>query len=192
MARQRIEFASLLPEVPRNQDSSREAIRQEVTEIYQTAGASLLRYALMLARNESLAQDAVQETFLRYYVRRVKGDPRPSSRGWFFRVVRNYIFDQHKSSSAKTSVSLDHAVACSDGRDSPEKVFEQSETVRKVFGLLAPRELECLRLRCEGFTYKEIAEILGIESGTVGALLARGANKVQQAFSKERDLCEAH
>ena len=185
MARQPAESVSSALEVHGKQDSFRTALAREVTEIYQATATSLLRYALLLARSESLAQEAVQETFLKYYHCRIGGELGSATRGWFFRVVRNYIFDQLKSHSVKNCVSLDHAVTKFDERYSPEKLYEQSQTVQKAYGLLAPRELECLRLKVEGFSYQEIAEILDIKSGTVGALLARGATKIQKGFAQD-------
>lgn len=168
------------------------SLEQEVTELYRSTAGHLLHYALLLTRNGSLAQEAVQETFLKFYVQRAQGELHATGRAWLFRVIRNYILDQQKSLSARNSVSLDMARGCQDKRHSPDEAFERSEAVRRAFRLLSPRELECLQLRSEGFTYKEIGGILGIQPGTVGALLARGGDKIRQAFGREEVPCEAH
>ena len=168
------------------------SLEQEVTDLYRSTAGNLLRYAMLVARNSSLAQEAVQETFLKFYVQRARGELRGGGRAWLFRVARNYILDQQKSLRARTSVSLDEAHVCQDQRHSPEKAFEQSEAVRRALRLLSPRELECLQLRTEGCTYKEIAAVLGIEPGTVGALLARAAGKIRKASCREEVPCEVH
>jgi DNA-directed RNA polymerase specialized sigma24 family protein len=64
---------------------------------------------------------------------------------------------------------------------------------RDLARALAPRELECVRLRAEGLSYDEIAEVLDLRQGTVGATLARAHKKVRRALgyaeeSKERTL----
>jgi DNA-directed RNA polymerase specialized sigma24 family protein len=41
--------------------------------------------------------------------------------------------------------------------------------------------MECVRLRSEDLTYEEIAEVLGLHVGTVGALLARAHEKVRKS-----------
>jgi DNA-directed RNA polymerase specialized sigma24 family protein len=51
---------------------------------------------------------------------------------------------------------------------------------------LSAREMECVRLRTEDLSYEEIAAVLGLQSGTVGALLARAHGKMRKAVS-ERD-----
>ena len=47
-----------------------------------------------------------------------------------------------------------------------------------------PRELDCLRLRVEGFSYQEIAQVLGVRPGTVGALLPRVYSKLRDAAAE--------
>jgi RNA polymerase sigma-70 factor (ECF subfamily) len=146
---------------------------------------------MIVAGNASLAQEAVQEAFLRYYVQRAKGELPAGRHRWLFRVTRNYILDHHKSSSARTSVSLDQALTYGDERQSPHALLERSEAVARALRILSPRELECLQLRSDGFTYREISEILGIETGTVASLLARAGKKIRQA-SSQREVCEGH
>lgn len=169
---------------------SARSLEQELSELYRATAANLFRYGLLLTRNVGLAQDAVQETFLKYYIYRRQGELQ-AERAWLFRVLRNYILDQQKSHGTKMSVSLDAARDYQDGAHSPEKAFERSEAVNLALEILSPRELQCLQLRTEGFSYKEIAGILAIEPGTVGALLARSTDKIRRAFGEETVLCEA-
>lgn len=68
-----------------------------------------------------------------------------------------------------------------DWRQHPESAVQQSEIDREL-RLLAPRELECVRLRIEGMRYDEIAAALDIRPGTVGALLARAVTKLRRTF----------
>jgi len=41
--------------------------------------------------------------------------------------------------------------------------------------------MECVRLRIEDLRYEEIASVLGLSAGTVGALLARAHGKIRKA-----------
>lgn len=163
---------------------------EELSELYREMAPQLFRYALLLTRNASVAQDAVQETFLKYHIQRQRAEVK-AERAWLFRVLRNYVLDQQKSLASKMSVGLEEARAYPDRSQSPDKVFEQSEAMKVAVQLLSPRELQCLQLRREGFSYKEIAHILDVEPGTVGAMLARGAEKLRKAFGGEGLPCEA-
>ena len=81
--------------------------------------------------------------------------------------------------------------ACPDATCSPQQTVEYSEAMQRLFNILSPRELQCVQLRAEGFSYKEIGAILGIVSGTVGTLLARSSEKIRKEFGEEGPECEA-
>lgn len=170
--------------------ASGDHLEQELSELYRQAGGPLFRYALLLTRDPSQAQDAVQETFLKYYVQRRRGETL-EGRAWLFRVLRNHVIDQQKSAGARRAVALEAAHDREDRTQSPHLAFECSEAMQLVLEVLSPREYQCLQLRAEGFSYKEIADILAIGAGTVGALLARGSEKIRKAFAEEGLPCEA-
>jgi RNA polymerase sigma factor (sigma-70 family) len=63
-------------------------------------------------------------------------------------------------------------------------MLEQTQTAHEIATRLTPRELDCLRLRVEGFSYQEIAQVLGVRPGTVGALLPRVYSKLRDAVAE--------
>lgn len=182
------------PMVPSSSASNSDAnltLDQQLAEMYRTNAESLFRYGLLLTHNISLAQDAVQETFLRYCQQRKQGQLR-DDRAWLFRVLRNYILDSQKSLSSRLSVGLDAASTYQSTTYSPQEAVEYSEAMKNALRILSPRELQCVQLRAEGFSYKEISSILGIVPGTVGTLLARSAEKIRKELGEEGELpCEA-
>ncbi len=154
----------------------------EIAQVYSEHAAGLLRFAVVTIRNHEAAQDAVQEAFLRYFISRSHGQRIQTPRAWLFRVLRNYILDSMRSSSVKREIGMEQVQQVVDSRQDPEVSYHHRELARRVSSLLAPRELECLRLRNEGFGYEEIATILSLRSGTVGALLSRGQKKIRKAL----------
>ncbi len=174
-------------ESPEGKGSGQAGIQAEVTELYQSFSRDLFRYLLYVTRNSDLAQEAVQETFLRYYEYRLQDGAPPASRGWFFRVGRNFVIDQLRATRPGKHVGLEEAVIRPDGNPGPYESLARLETLDQLSALLAPRELECLQLRSEGFKYKEIAKILGIEPGTVGATLAHGLKKIRAFYVDRRE-----
>jgi RNA polymerase sigma-70 factor (ECF subfamily) len=154
-------------------------IEKEVNELLIRHTTALLRYAATVARDRTIVQDAVQEAFMRYFIARVGGQRMENPRAWLFRVVRNYILDCNRRSKCSSVVDLKEAVLIADSRQDAEAEYRQSEILRRALSFLSPREQECMQLRVEGFGYGEIAQVLRIRSGTVGALLARGLKKIQ-------------
>jgi len=157
----------------------------EVASLYERDAASVHRYATALAGDCDSARDAVQEAFFRYFLVRSGGQQIRSPKPWLIRVVRNYIFDMKKA-GARNEIGLETLFNMpgppTDG-DPDERLGELLRGLRH-YGL-SPREAECVRLRAEDLRYDEIAAVLGLESGTVGALLARAHGKIRKAMDKD-------
>jgi RNA polymerase sigma-70 factor (ECF subfamily) len=155
-----------------------------VVHAYEEHATGLFRYAVVLVRHREAAQDAVQEVFLRYFIARSQGQRIVSPKAWLYRVLRNYALDSLKSSSIKREIGMEEVRQAVDIGQNPEVSYHHRELARRMSSLLAPRELECLRLRNEGFGYEEIAAILSVRAGTVAALLARGQKKIRKALNQ--------
>ncbi len=155
--------------------------------LYSSQAPGLLRYAFTLNKDVCGAQDALQEIFLRYFVARTEGRQFDDPKAWLFRVLRNYLLDILKSSSVKNEVAIDGIQDPPDGGDDPERHYHRTEMARDLTRLLAPRELECVRLRAEGLKYGEIADVLDLRQGTVGATLARAHRKIRRALGRAEE-----
>ncbi|MCI0420670.1 MAG: RNA polymerase sigma factor [Acidobacteria bacterium] len=127
-------------------------------------------------------QILLQEVFLRYFIARSSGQEIQNGKAWLYRVLKNYLLDRVKEAAYKNKASLEEAETIPDITD-PEQEYLRAFTRKRILEVLAPRELECLQLRAEGFDYKEIAQILRVRSGTVGATLARALNKIRKALN---------
>jgi RNA polymerase sigma-70 factor (ECF subfamily) len=154
----------------------------EMSALYTLHASGLLRYALSMITDTGAAQDALQEIFLRYFVARSEGQQFLDPKAWLFRVLRNHLLDTLKSSSMKNEIAIDKIDEPCDGRNDPESHYHRAEMARDVARVLAPRELECVRLRAEGLSYEEIAQVLDLRQGTIGATLARAHKKVRRAL----------
>lgn len=155
-------------------------LEHEVARIYEEHSAKLSYYAASFVQDPETAHDAVQEVFLRYVIERRYGREIENPRAWLYRVLRNYLLDRRKAAVNREVLTenLDR-IACS--QRSPEGILDRSETAQGLAELLSGREFDCLRLRAEGLEYAEIADVLGIRIGTVGALLSRAQKKTRRA-----------
>jgi RNA polymerase sigma-70 factor (ECF subfamily) len=170
-------------------------IEQEIADLYEREAAGILRYAGALARNRETAHDALQEAFFRFFLCRSAGQQIQSPKGWLFRVAHNYVLDQKKAGSRnEVGVESLRNVPCPAYPGEPDGPFPG--LLQGLLGIgLSPREIECIRLRTEDLRYEEIAAVLGLRTGTVGALLARAHGKIRKAVQsgthKSRDLAQA-
>jgi RNA polymerase sigma-70 factor, ECF subfamily len=162
------------------EDSTPATIEKEVVKLYEETATGLLRYAMMFTEEKESAQDALQEAFLRFFVRRAEGVVIQNRKAWLYRVLRNLLLDRIKEARVRTHLNLEDVVEPADPKQNPEVTLQKAEHARMVLDKMSPRELECLRLRTEGFDYDEIAGLMDIRKGTVGALLARALGKIRE------------
>jgi len=173
-----------------NRDNSgsmhRAQLEAEVVALYHGHASELLRFAACLARNEDLARDAVQETFLRYFAERLCGRIIEHPRAWLYQVQRNYLLNRLNSAAATRETAEEELSRMTDPEDDPESRMQRTEMAVAIARTLSARERECLGFRTGGLAYREIADLMGLRPGTVGALLARAHQKIRSAAEASR------
>lgn len=163
--------------------------------------------ALRMTRNPADAEDVLQETFLKAYRAYDTFEEGTNLRAWLFRILTNtYINRYRKQIRRPSEVDLGDvedlylyrrvgSAAVSDSLRSAEEevldTFVESEVKDAVESLPEHFRLPVLLADVEGFSYKEIAEIMDIPIGTVMSRLHRGRKALQKAlfeFARERGL----
>ena len=144
--------------------------------------------ARWLTRNETDAEDVVQEAYLRAFKHFGSfhgGDGRP----WLLAIVRNtcYTWMQHNRSPELT-IPFDDELHETESKDlNPEALLLQSvdtQMVREAVEKLPVEFREALVLReLEGLSYKQIAEVADIPLGTVMSRLARARKRLQESLA---------
>ena len=137
----------------------------------------LLGYALVRCGDHGMAQDAVQETLLRF-LRHGPGGEVESLAPWLFTTCRNALTDLHRKSSrhplADPSAPGGLSEACCPG-PSPDEALTEKETartLRRLTAALPPIQQEVVRLKFEtGLAYRDIAAATGLSIANVGWLL---------------------
>jgi len=170
----------------RGADARAGEIERCTVQLYEKNAPGLGRYALAISGDAEIAQESVQEAFLRYYITLRKQGVIRDGRSWVYRTTRNLVLDRLKEYAFRHQVGLSAAFSVAEDGQDPEGPLVQQELLARAMEILTPREFDCLRLRREGLRYREIGEALGIDSGTVGALLARGLKKIRAAMGPER------
>ena len=154
---------------------------------------ALYGYALTLTRDQTEAEDLVQETYLRAV--RAFGQLIPNSnlKSWLFVIMRNAWLNQVRHiNSGPRFVELDAEEAnrtfqVSRTDDDPYLVYTQKlerEEIRAAIEGLPSLYREIIVLRdIEGFSYQEIAAMLSCPAGTVMSRLGRAREKLRQSLT---------
>jgi len=157
-----------------------DAIEREVLDLYNQHAGTVFRFAMAAAEDRELAQDAVQEAFLRYFVRRKEGFYTTNPKVWVFREARNHVLSARQAVECGEQDEGRSLIDAAMRRQPPgHAVLTPSHAAESLKHILTPRELDIVRLRAEGMSYQEIGEVLGITTGTVGGLLNRAVRKLR-------------
>jgi RNA polymerase sigma-70 factor, ECF subfamily len=151
---------------------------------------SLYRTALRLTGRAQDAEDLVQETYLRAWRSLHTYRPGTNPKAWLFRILHNAHIDRYRAST-RTVQTVDEL----EGQDPAFVVHETPESevlagvmdaeVRQAIMALPEVFRTCLILAdLEGFSYQEIADILGIPRGTVMSRLFRGRRAMRRALAE--------
>jgi RNA polymerase sigma-70 factor (ECF subfamily) len=155
---------------------------------------ALYGFAMTLTRNQTEAEDLVQETYLRAV--RAFGRLLPDSnlKGWMFAIMRNAWLNQlrHARSGPRfvelDSEEEDHAEWLGHLANDPHVLYlrklELAE-IRAAIDSLPHLYREIIVLRdIEGFSYQQIAGILGCPAGTVMSRLGRAREKLRRSLTE--------
>lgn len=154
-----------------------------MVDLYEELRHPVRRYLSVILSDAAAAEDLTQETFLRLFQQLQQGRVVASVKPWVFRVAHNLAFDYRKQRDEATPLEAVHAETISAPGESTDERLRRQQTyqaVRGALALLSPRERDCLSLRAEGLTYREIGEVLGITTSSAAAFLTRGIRKISQ------------
>ncbi len=161
-----------------------------MTQIYSAA--------LRMTRNPADAEDLVQETYLRAY-RGFGGFKEGSNlRAWLYRILTNTFINQYRSRQRRPEeTELDEQEdmyllkriggleAVNAGRSAEDELmdyFTDEEVTGALDDLPENFRVPVLLADVEGFSYKEIAEMLDVPIGTVMSRLHRGRKALQKGL----------
>jgi len=156
---------------------------------------ALYRTALRMTRSEADAEDLVQETYIRAFRFRDQFTLGTNMKAWLFRILTNTFINTYRRKTAQPEVtdlegidefSLYRRMA--DDRAASTSPDPEAELLNSVVDTEVTDALEALPekfrttvlLDVEGFSYKEIAEMLTIPIGTVMSRLHRGRKFLQK------------
>jgi len=154
----------------------------ETATLYRELRKPLVRYLICLGLSADEAQDVVQDAFVSLHRHLAEGRSHGNIRSWVFRVAHNAARNRQKKYERRFSAPLDAEELDSLAHEAtPEHVLLEKEKFQRLRGAvsqLSGPERECLLLRAGGLRYREISEVLGIATSTVGDTVERAIKKL--------------
>jgi len=188
-------------ELPMNQVSKKEDLHQRGWDFEAAAMPfldPLYNAAYRMARNPQDAEDLVQETYLKAYKYYDKFEEGTNLKAWLFKILKNTFINSYrkkqqappKADFADIEESFETIVRDDSGQQARtpeeellEKVLDE-DVQHAIEELPHDYRMVVLLADLEGFSYKEIADILEIPVGTVMSRLYRGRRLLEEALLK--------
>ncbi|MEK7338116.1 MAG: RNA polymerase sigma factor [candidate division NC10 bacterium] len=169
--------------------------------LYRRYERRLLAFLVPYVGDLALAEDLLQETFLRVFRQRASYEPRGAFRTWLFAIARNLALDQlrRRRSLREATPPLGEGSPVGEG---PERLPDpapdplgvlagrEAATALRAALLELPEEDRAVILlsRLEGLRYREIAEILGSTEGAVKVRSHRSLLALRKRLQREKNL----
>ncbi len=170
----------------KNQKKEKEQAFETIVSNYE---AQLLRYVSRMVYNFDMAEDVVQETFIKLFKKwKEEFVPSPQISTWLYRVAHNKAIDMirkenrrlnHQKNKAEYD-KIDLEIFYKEDENISDKAIEAA----KLLNSLTPEEKQLVILKVyEKKSYKEISEITDLSTGNIGFklhhIMKKMANKLQ-------------
>jgi RNA polymerase sigma factor (sigma-70 family) len=160
-----------------------EYFKKEIIPLKQ----KLYRFAKSYLKNETHAEDIVQEVFLKLWDKRNELSRINNIEAWSMTVTKNLVFDKIRSQKSYSMNPQDIKINEYDS-ETPDLIMERTETrtnVRKMIESLPEKQKEVIILReIEGYSYQNIGEIMGIDQNLVKVTLFRARDNLRKKILK--------
>jgi RNA polymerase sigma-70 factor, ECF subfamily len=153
---------------------------------YQRTARPLWAYLARVSRNGSLADDLLQESYLRFLGAAYPWkDGEVACRRYLFRIATNLLRDHWRRPQSTPLEDVPEAALSFMDENALERI-DSARLLAPAFGRMSPRERQLLWLAyAEGATHNEIAEITGLGTASIRILLFRARRKLARLMRQQ-------
>ena len=150
----------------------------DIESFYRDHGSAVLGFLVSLTRDRPLAEDLMQDTFVKA-TRALGGYRGGSPRAWLFAIARSTFLDHTRKRPVHPTDSID--VASAEAAD-----VEERDAIARVLAQLPERQRSALLLSDHiGLAAGEVGESLGISPGAARVLIHRARSRFRELYADE-------
>ena len=151
--------------------------RKEYNKVITEHSNNLYGYAIKFLRNQEDAKDIVQDVFEKLWKNRQNVEY-AKAKSWMFTTAHNAMIN---FSNKKGRMHLTNEMMQFDKGTVMPNSFESNQVVERAVSILPPLQKSIILLRdLEGYSYKEIGEMLDISDAQVKVYLFRARKKIKK------------
>jgi RNA polymerase sigma factor (sigma-70 family) len=159
--------------------------RRMQEELYRRFASKMYAVCLRYANNADDAQDLLQEGFIKVYRNLHRFRAEGSFEGWIRRVFVNTSIEHFRKKSTKMSMVTDKEESNIEDADITALQRLAEKDIINIIQELSPGYRTVFNLYVvEGYSHKEIGDLLGISEGTSKSQLARAKGVLQKKIAQ--------
>lgn len=157
------------------------------TQLFNHYSTRVFQVALRFLKSRELAEEVVQEIFLKVWMRRGEMVDTDNFGSYLLTMARNHVFDRIKqiAKEAATKKEFVQVVQSVDGADHHLIDKQYQELLQEAVNQLPPQQQQVFRLaRVEGLSHQAIAEQLHLSRLTVKTHMAKALQAIRQNLAR--------
>lgn len=157
----------------------------EMQRLIDRYGNDILRLCTLYLKDRHLAEDALQETYIKVWQKYSTYKGQADEKTWMTRIAINVCKNYLRTAWFKKTETMDIIEVAGTTRDGYKQIDESIDLMHAIQSLKEKYRAVLLLKYYEEFSIKEIAKILETKQSTVLSLLRRGRNQIKQNLNKD-------
>lgn len=155
--------------------------RKSQEMLYRRYARALYNLCLVYDSDRDNAKDILQESFIKIFKNIRSFDCQSSLMGWMKRIITNTAIDHFRKNSREAQyIQIEKIVQPSSDEESAASSLETEDIISQVKRLPEGARMIFQLHAIEGYTHKEIADLLHISEGTSKSQISRAKHLLQQ------------
>lgn len=161
--------------------------REAFAAFYQRSAPGLRAYLIRVSGNAALADDLLQESFLRFLCAKQPEGGEVNYRRYLFRIATNLLRDHWRKPKADClEETPDRFLIAQDSSSRVDLQVDLQIALGPALARMRPRDRQLLWLaHAEGYSHQEISEITGLATASIRLLLFRARRKMARLIRKQ-------
>jgi len=163
---------------------------QAFERLYRTYSLRIFKKLLRLVKQEEIAEELLQDVFMRIWEKRGAIDPDRSFRSFLYMIAQNLVTDLFRRAAYDRKL-LEHLIAGTtelyNPADARDDLEESNVILRQAMEILPPQRRKVYSLiKIEGKTYEEVSVLLGISKATINDHMVKAAKSLKSHFGSNQ------
>lgn len=156
---------------------------------YQMYSLRIYRKLLKMVKVDVIAQELLQDVFVKIWEKRHLVDPAQSFRSYLFRIAENSVFDFYRKLGRDEQLQYDIRMRTPEGYTHTEDVLSLKETensINQAISQLSKKQKQVFILcKLEGKSYEEVSRLMGISISTVNGHIVNASKFIKNFLIKQ-------